>query len=310
MGNGNAHPPPPRPAGVERAPRTTRGYLAVLLAAILFGGVNVAAKVALRDADPLAATAVMFAASGIVFLPFLVSFRPRPKDVPLFLLSATVGGNLAALALFFGLARIPASTASLLLAAEMAFTAVIARVALGERPKARELPGLGLLAAAAVVAAFGQGLGSANDLVGVALVLAATACWGVDNNVNTVLATRYDLRHLVAVRGVVGGALAVLIAFGLGGSFDTPVSTWWLLVGSGIVGIGLSTLVYYAALRDVGATRAVVVFSTSGLWGALAAFLVLAEPLGWHHAGAFALVVGGLAWLWAVQQRASVATTS
>lgn len=283
-------------------PKAARGYLAALAAALLFGGVNVAAKFVLEDLHPLTATAVMFAASGVVFLPFLVTFRPRPRDVPLFLVSASVGGSFAALALFYGLARIPASTASLLLAAEMAFTAVIARVALGERPRRAELPGLALLAASALVAALGQGLGGAGDALGVVLVLTATLCWGVDNNVNAALATRYDLRHLVAFRGAVGGALAIFVAVAAGASFAAPPATYALLVGIGLVGLGLSTLVYYAALRDVGATRAVVVFSTSGLWGALAAFLVLREPLGWHHAGAVVLALGGLGWL-AVQAR-------
>lgn len=275
----------------------SRGYVAALLAAVLFGGVNVAAKTVLDDVHPLPATAIMFGSSALLFVPFLATFRPRRADLVLFGLSATVGGSVAALALFYGLARIPASTASLLLAAEMAFTAGIARVALGERTRAREVPGLALLAASALVAALGQGLGGLGDLVGVLLVLGATLCWGVDNNVNAVLAHRYELRHLVAVRGVVGGALAVFVAALAGASFEAAASDYAMLVGIGVLGLGLSTLVYYDALRHVGATRAVVVFSTSGLWGAVAALVVLREALGWHHAAAFALALVGFAWL-------------
>lgn len=273
------------------------GYAAALAAALLFGGTNAALKVALASADVLAASAVTFAVAGLVFLPLLLRTRPARRDLPLFLLSATVGGALPAYAVVGGIARIPASTASLLLAAEMVFTALFAWIAFRERPSAVEVPGLLLLASAAVVAGAGGGLAATGDLAGVGLVLLATVCWGVDNNVNAVLARRYDVRLLVAMRAGVGGGILVLAALVTGRSFDMPARAWGLLVAIGLLGIGLSTMVYYLALRHVGPTRAVVVFSTAGIWGALAGFVVLGEDLGWHHAVAGALLLSGLTWL-------------
>jgi drug/metabolite transporter (DMT)-like permease len=108
-----------------------RAVLAALGAALLFGASTPAAKVLLGDTSPLLLAGLLYLGSGTGLAIYRVLARvPRismSRPDALWLAGAILAGGIAGPALLMaGLARMPASEASLLLNGEGVFTALIA----------------------------------------------------------------------------------------------------------------------------------------------------------------------------------------
>lgn len=264
-----------------------------LTSALLFGAVNAVAKDG--SVDPLVLTGLTYVIAGLVALPLAASFRPPRRDLPVLAAMAFTGGFLAPAALFFGLRSTAASDASLLLTTDMLFTVLLARVFLAERPGPRALAGIGLLFLAAVAiasAAAGQG---GSSLVGALLVLVAAFGWAVDNVLGASLMGRHKAHHLLVVKGLGGGLLALGLAAALGQAIAVPAASWPGVLFIGVLGIGASAFAFYVALGAIGAARAsAILWPGVALAGVAAGALLLREPLTWVHGAAAALVVAGV----------------
>lgn len=278
--------------------RETRGVLFALASAGCFGLVNVAGRG--LDVHPVLAGALAYLVAGVALAPFLLSARIQRRDRGRVLLIGVVGGALAPSLLFLGLRTTPAGDASLLLTLEMVFTALLAALFLGERTRGRPLLGLGVLFLASLLVAASEAGAPAPDgpdLPGMLLVAGAALAWGVDNTLSARLTGIYPPHHLVALKGLVGGACALAAAFLL----DAPPRLGWADAGRvlfiGLVGVAASVILFYHALQRIGATRTSALFlPLSALAGVAGAALLLAEPLRASHAAALALVALG-AWL-------------
>lgn len=199
---------------------STLGILLALAGAVLFGLVSVAARASTLPPLILGAYAYLLAGALLV----LVS-RGAPiarRDWGKVAVMALVGGALAPALLFFGLQSARASDASILLTLEMVFTALLAALFLRERVRA--------------------------------------AGWGIDNTVSARLVGAYPPAKLVAIKGLLGGGAALAAALAL----RQPMSVAWpelrYVAYIGILGVAASILLFYHALRRLGATV------TSGLF--------------------------------------------
>jgi drug/metabolite transporter (DMT)-like permease len=262
---------------------------------LLYGSVNVLAKpIALHAAWK---TLLLYAASALFLSPFLRGLRLQRADRWKLLAMGFFGGGLAPVLLFFGLERTAATDAGLLLTFEMVATAALAFAFLGERFGARE--GVGLLCllatASAIAGASGRG-DAATSWTGALLVLAAAGSWGIDNAVSARLVGSYSVPRLIAAKGVLGATFAGAFLLAVR---PTPPDGPALaeMAGLGIVSIACSSLLFYVALRRVGAARTSAMnIATTALVGALGGAWLLHERLTILHAAAFALLVAG-AWL-------------
>lgn len=261
---------------------------------VLYGSINVLAKP--LDLHPLAKGWIAYLASAAVLSPALRGLRVAKGDGWRILAMGLVGGGLAPALLFFGLQHTAAADAGLLLTLELVTTAVLAMLFLGERFHLREGTGLlALLAAGASVALASAGAGG-SSLGGALLVLGAAVAWGIDNAVSAHLVGGYGVRQLIAVKGLLGGlallAASLLVRAPLPG--PAPLAG---MVALGIASIALSSVLFYTALRRVGAARTSAMnVATTGLVGAAGGALLLGERLGWLHGVALALLFVG-AWL-------------
>lgn len=269
-----------------------RGVLLALGAAVLFGLVSVSGRASALP--PLVLGGYAYLVAGILLAPSLRGFRVARPDAGRLLAMALVGGALAPALLFYGLARVGAADASILLTLEMVFTAVLAAVFLRERLPFRGWIGVAaLFASAALLAAAGARAGE-TSLAGAALVLLAALGWGVDNTLSAKLAGSYEPRALVAIKGLVGGAAALLVALAIGASARLPLVEVKHVAYIGALGVAASIVLFYHALRDVGATLTASLFLPIGaIAGVVGAWLVLREPLAPAHAFAGALALAG-----------------
>ncbi len=271
------------------------GILAALAAAASFAGVNVAARFVLVDGlQPLWLVAFTYAGGGLAMLPFARRARLAPRERPRMALVVAAGAIAAPILLFFGLARTGAADASLLLNLEMGATALLAFLVLGERLRGREALGAGLLALGAIAVSLGSGARGGTTALGALLVAGAACLWAVDNAASAPLARVHDPRGLIALKTLSGGVAVLLAALLLAGPPGGRPRDWLLALAAGLVGVALSSVLFYVALGRVGATRTTVLFATNGLFGVGLAALLLGEPLTWYHAAATALSIAGL----------------
>ena len=192
----------------------------------------------------------------------------------------------------WGLARLPASGASLLLNAEGMFTALLAWFVFKENLDRRIAAGMAAIILGAIVLSIPTGAELGALLPSLA-VLGACLCWGLDNNLTRQVAL-VDATWLAMVKGAVAGPVNLVIALSLGAQLPALGH----LAASLVVGFsahGVSLVLFIVALRHVGTARASAYFAIAPFFGAALA-VMLGEQLTWPLAGAGLLMAAGV-WL-------------
>jgi drug/metabolite transporter (DMT)-like permease len=260
---------------------------------VLYGSINVLTK--LIDAHPAAKGTLAYLVSFAVLAPWLRGLRIVGRDWPKVLAMGLLGGAAGPLLLFYGLQEAGSADTGLLLTFEMVATAALATLFLRERLRPLDLFGLSslLLAAVAVAAAAAGGEAAQTTPRGAILVLASALAWGVDNTVSARLVGSYKPHQLICVKGLVGGAASLAVMLAIGAPLPGPPQAA-ALAAIGLVAVALSSILFYNALRLVGAARTSAMnIATTALMGAAGGALLLRESLTWLHAAALALVLAG-----------------
>jgi drug/metabolite transporter (DMT)-like permease len=195
--------------------------------------------------------------------------------VPWFAGAILTGGIVGPVLLLIGLAGMPASGASLLLNAEGVFTALLAWFAFKENFDRRIALGMGAIAAGAVVLSWPGDVRFAG-LWPTLAILGACFAWGIDNNLTRKVSLT-DATWIASVKGLVSGAVNLILAFSLGASIPALPN----LAGAIVVGFlayGVSLALFVVGLRHLGAARTGAYFSVAPFFGAVLA-LLMGEPV-------------------------------
>jgi drug/metabolite transporter (DMT)-like permease len=250
------------------------------LAAVLFGATAPAAS-------GLAGTVPTFTLAGLLYLGAAIAVLPavarRPPSRAALasewrpaLTAVVVGGAVAPVLLVAGLARTNAATASILLNTELPATVLLAAIVF------REHLGRRLLWSAALITFAGALLtwepGAAVD-PGALLIIAACACWGLDNGV-TARIEHLAPEHVVALKGIVAGGANLAIGMlmtGAGTSTGTTDVVAALAIGA--AGYGASITLWVKGARELGAARGQVIFATAPFIGAAIAWTLLGDEV-------------------------------
>ncbi|HET7161290.1 MAG TPA: DMT family transporter [Rhodanobacteraceae bacterium] len=280
---------------------------AALGAAVLFGASTPLAKALLRDLSPVLLAGLLYLGSGLG-LALIRLIRDRGWRAPgmtkrewLWLLLAIVfGGVLAPVLLMLGLLRTPAATASLLLNLEAVLTALIAWSVFRENANRRIVLGFTLIVVGALLLALpssSQHLGLGR---GALLIAGACLCWALDNNF-TCKVSSSDALFIAGLKGWVAGVVNTVIAVGLGARFPSaPVVG--MALGVGLLGYGISLVLFVLALRGVGSARTGAYFSTAPFIGAAIAILAFGDHASWMFWLA-AVLMGAGVWLHLTERR-------
>lgn len=143
------------------------------LTTMLLWGLNFAvAKLALAEFPPILLSALRFTLVALILLPFI----PRPKRIrPIIELALTLG-LLQFPMVFFGLTRLDASTAAIVLQLQVPLGVVMAAILLGEKLTWRH--GVGMAIAFAGVALIAGAPRLEANRVGLIFLLIAATAWG------------------------------------------------------------------------------------------------------------------------------------
>ncbi|MFO1068407.1 MAG: DMT family transporter [Geminicoccaceae bacterium] len=276
------------------------GVPLALASALLFGASTPAAKLLLGEGlSPWLLAGLFYLASGLglgawTLLRRLGGGRTEAAlaraDLPWLALVVLAGGIAGPVLLMAGLAATPAATASLLLNLEGIATLAIAWLVFRENVDRRLLAGAAAILAGAALLSW-QG-GPAGFGPGALAIAAACLAWGIDNNLTRKLSAA-DPVQIAAIKGLAAGAVNTALALGSGAALPTPAQ----LAAAGLVGLvgyGISLVLFVLALRHLGAARAGAYFSTAPFVGAALSVALLGEPATWQLAAAALLMAAGL----------------
>ena len=272
----------PRPASPATPPPWRRpGVAAALAAAVLFGAGTPIAKQLLAGIDPWMLAGLLYLGSGLGLGAWRIVRRAAPVRLPvdqwLWLAGAVLAGGVAGpVLLMFGLSRMPASGASLLLNAEAVFTALLAWFVFGENVDRRVATGMLAIVAGAVVLSW-PGEARFGDAWPALAVLGACAAWAVDNNLTRKVALN-DATWIAAVKGLAAGLVNLLLA-GASGSALPPAALVASAMALGLAAYGISLALFVVGLRHLGTARTGAYFSVAPFFGALLAVAGLGEPV-------------------------------
>lgn len=276
---------------------------AVVVVMVIFGTSFVAIKIALAEIGPFT---LAFGRFLIALVPFLPSLRRGHPGVKTWHLGAM---GFLGVTLFFSLQNwslvyTTAANAAIILSAIPALTAVIGRVALGERVGRSK--GLGILMSMAGVGVVVLGgtpeaadvdVTGGRVLLGNLLVLGAALSWAL----YTVLGRRVvaSLSPAVSTAHTMAWGVVFLAPFAIGEMVVQGVS-WPTLTGWGallflaLVASGLAFFLYLFSLTRLEAGEVSLYVNLAPVVSLVAARLVLAEPITWLQLVGTGLVLLGV----------------
>ncbi len=252
------------------------GVPSALGAALLFGAGTPLAKSLLDAVSPWLLAGLLYLGSGIglTLYRYLIhspAVRLPRDEVPWFGGAILAGGIVGPVLLMIGLTSMPASGASLLLNAEGVFTALLAWFAFKENFDRRIALGMGAIVAGAVVLSW-PGEARFAGIWPALAVLGACFAWGIDNNLTRRISLT-DATWIASVKGLVSGAVNLILAFSLGASIPAlPALASAMVVG--LLAYGLSLALFVVGLRHLGTARTGAYFSVAPFFGASLALLM------------------------------------
>jgi drug/metabolite transporter (DMT)-like permease len=227
---------------MARSPRLL-ALLGLGVTLLVWSSAFVAIRVALRDLDPLQLTVarLVIASAALAAIAPLLGVRwPAKGDLGRIVLAGATGMTAYQLLLNTGEVRVPAGTASLLVATFPALTAVLGMLMLGERLAAAQWAGVAVAFAGAGVIALSGG-GGLRISPSALLVLLAAACLAAYSVLQKPLLARSSPVAATSHATWVATALALPLAGRLPEAFERVsaaglLALLWLGVGASAVG--------------------------------------------------------------------------
>ncbi len=275
-----------------------RDVVYALLAALLFGASTPFAKLLLGDVEPVMLAGLLYLGSG-VGLTLIRLIRDRGLNFPQLAITEWTwlfgvilfGGVLGPVTLLFGLSKTTGATASLLLNLEAVLTAVIAWTVFRESADKRIVLGMAAIVLGGIALSWQANVDNSLNWPGPVLISIACLCWAVDNNL-TRMVSASDALFIAGVKGLIAGTVNCALSLVLGLSLPTGLVVFSTMT-LGLIGYGMSLVLFVLALRGLGTARTGAYFSTAPFIGAAISVVLIGEATGWlFWLSAFLMAVG------------------
>ena len=277
--------------------KKTTAIVYAILAAVFYA-VNVpVSKLLLKEVGPATMAALLYlgAGVGIAILSLFnrkgrqASERLAKADLP-YVIGMIVLDIAAPILLMLGISYGTSANASLLGNFEIVATTVIALCVFKEAVTGRLWLAIALITLSSILLSF-EGTDSFRFSYGSLFVLAATVCWGFENNCTRKISSK-STYEIVILKGVFSGLGALVIAFVKGERLPAIgyIAAALLL---GFVAYGLSIFLYVRAQNVLGAAKTSAYYAVAPFVGALLSFLILREKLTWMYFAALGVMIAG-----------------
>jgi drug/metabolite transporter (DMT)-like permease len=268
------------------------------MVALLFGVWFSLDKILLGYLHPLALAAMVYLlASALLFLirispihDHILEIIHRQSKVEIHIsrrnyltlfLTALFGAVIAPALYLSGLNQITAVNAALLTNVEILFIIILGIFFLKESVKTKDIVGFAFLLVGAIFLSTNnlQNITFDQNVVGSLLVVLASFFWAMDTTLTKFLSNKRDIFFITGLKCGIGGSILFIISIFLGLSFKLPLNMIPLLFLIGWGCMSFAIVLIYIAIREIGSTRTGSIFSTSAIFGAITAFIILGEPL-------------------------------
>jgi drug/metabolite transporter (DMT)-like permease len=275
--------------------------LAFSLLVLFWGSAFAVVKIGLDYSPPVLFAGLRILIGGLAMVIAAVLWGGSPdlrRDWPVFLLLAALNAVLFVGLQTYAILYLPSGSAAVLVYLQPILVGVLAWLILGEPLSAAKLVGLMLGFSGIVAVSMESILGGTNAIPVVGVIFGASSAlfWAL----GTVYFKKYEARvstlWAVALTFLVGGI--VLTALGLLVEGWRGVSWTWEFVASllysGLVGISLAWVIWFALVRAGEASRVAAYIFAVPLTAVLIGVVFLDEPLGYPLLIGAALVVSGI----------------
>jgi O-acetylserine/cysteine efflux transporter len=275
--------------------------LAFSLLVLFWGSAFAVVKIGLDHSPPVLFAGLRILIGGLAMVIAAVLWGGSPdlrRDWPVFLLLAALNAILFVGLQTYAILYLPSGSAAVLVYLQPILVGVLAWLILGEPLSAAKLVGLLLGFSGIVAVSMESILGGTNAIPVVGVIFGASSAlfWAL----GTVYFKKYEARvstlWAVALTFLVGGI--VLTALGLLVEGWRGVSWTWEFVASllysGLVGISLAWVIWFALVRAGEASRVAAYIFAVPLTAVLIGVVFLDEPLGYPLLIGAALVVSGI----------------
>ena len=257
------------------------------MSALLFGAGTPFAKKLLPGTNPVLMAGLLYLGSGIGLAIYWLLARAttnstareaklRRHDVPWLVAAFFAGGVAGPILLLVGLAKTPATNASLLLNFEGVFTALLAWFVFRENFDFRIMLGMALITAGGMI----LGWAGRPTLVmpwGSLAIAGACLAWAIDNNLTRKISGG-DPVQIAMLKGLLAGAFNTCLGLLAGGAL--PATNKLAAIALiGLISYGISLTLFVLALRHIGAARTGAYFSTAPFVGAIISIFLLREQV-------------------------------
>ena len=275
----------------------TTAILYALLAAVFYA-INVPiSKILLKDVGPTTMAALLYLGAGIgIGILSLFNKKDREKserlskkDLP-FVIGMIVLDIAAPIFLMLGVSYGSSANASLLGNFEIVATTVIALFIFKEAVSKRLWAAIALITLSSILLSF-EGTDSFSFSCGSLFVLAATVCWGFENNCTRKISSKSTF-EIVIIKGLCCGLGSLAIA--LLKREQMPAFryiAYALLLG--YVAYGLSIFLYVRAQCVLGAAKTSAYYAVAPFIGAFLSFIILHEKLTGMYLLALSVMLAG-----------------
>ncbi len=279
-------------------------YASLTLLAGVWGNAFVAIRHAIQFMSPVELAAARFLPVVILLGGFLLAtdragtWQLLREEWPKVLFMALAGVTTYHLALNTGEMRVPAGTASLIIALSPAVAAILSALFLSERVTPLKAGGLIVsFAGLVIVVIFGEGVQfDTRDLSYYSLVLLAACVWGSYGVLGQVVMRRHPQVRVMATTLTLAGLPLVALA---PPSFwprvlTWPASVWWSVVFLSLLCTVLAYVIWLNGIRYLGAARVQAFNYLVPLFAVLSGVVLLGERITWGQALGGALIVAGV----------------
>jgi drug/metabolite transporter (DMT)-like permease len=278
-----------------------RERIGVLALLTVFAGAFVAIRFAGRFFPPGAMALMRFGVASVLLAVYLMARRgriPRPawRDVPGLAASGLFGITLYHLALNAGERSVSAGAAGLLVNTTPIFAALLAMVALRERPCPRAIAGIGIGFAGAAIVSLGKSSGGLVLDRGALLVIGAGISAAVYYVIEKPYLRRYPPLDVTAWGFWAGTALLLPYGGQLAGAVRTaPLSAILAVVWLGVFPAAIGYVAWSHVLARMEVAKAAALLYLIPPLAALLGWSILGEPLGVKTAVGGSVTIGGVA---------------
>lgn len=276
------------------------GYLFAIFAAIMFGSVSVLAKPLMSTVNPLLLSSLIYLIAAATLTPLAQkqSFQKTKKNYLLILVISICGAVIAPSLFFIGLTHASASDAALIANGEVFFSVLLAMIFFKER--------LGKFGYVATALIFVGMIIITTDLnfsdftlrqlhYQDILLILSMLFWGIDNNLSRILAEKIHVAKIAQIKSAMGGTILFVIAvFGIGVQLNIQLSAIPSILVLGMIGFAASLYFFLQSLKRINTVRTVLIFSTSSVFGLIAASVFLQEQIDWYQIVAAGIMIFGV----------------